>query len=192
MEHMMTDDQQVAPVRDRPHGGHARARLPEHSAQAALIALGIGVAVESVSLGFWTRLGPGPGLLPLLLGVTLVGLAAIWAVQSLLAARAATARDDSARVDSAQDDGAEPLDLRYIAVVIGSLIALAALLDLIGFQIAMALFLLLHLRWIGRRGWLLSIGLALAGSVGTFVLFDRVLQVPLPLSALPLLSDWGL
>jgi putative tricarboxylic transport membrane protein len=187
MEHMMTDDQQVAPVRDRPRGGRARARLPEHGAQAALIALGVGVAVESMSLGLWTRLGPGPGLLPLLLGLMLVGLAAIWAVQSLLATRVATAQDDSA-----QDDGAEPLDPRYIAVVIGSLIALAALLDLIGFQIAMALFLLLHLRWVGRRGWLLSIGLALAGSVGTFVLFDRVLQVPLPLSALPLLSDWGL
>jgi putative tricarboxylic transport membrane protein len=192
MEHMMTDDQQVAPVRDRPRGGRARARLPEHGAQAALIALGVGVAVESMSLGLWTRLGPGPGLLPLLLGLMLVGLAAIWAVQSLLATRVATAQDDSAQDDSAHDDGAEPLDPRYIAVVIGSLIALTALLDLIGFQIAMALFLLLHLRWVGRRGWLLSIGLALAGSVGTFVLFDRVLQVPLPLSALPLLSDWGL
>jgi putative tricarboxylic transport membrane protein len=178
----MTDDQQVAPVRDRPCGGRARGRLPVHGAQVALIALGIGVAVESVSLGLRTRLGPGPGLLPLLLGVLLVVLAAIWAVQSLLAARAATAPDDAA----------EPLDLPYIAVVITSLIALAGLLDLIGFQIAMALFLLLHLRWIGRRGWLPSIGLAVAGSVGTFVLFDRVLQVPLPLSSLPLLSDWGL
>jgi putative tricarboxylic transport membrane protein len=77
-------------------------------------------------------------------------------------------------------------------VVIASLVALASLLDLIGFQIAMALFLLLHLRWVGRRGWLFNVGLALAGSVGTFVLFDRVLQVPLPLSSLPLLSDWGL
>jgi hypothetical protein len=87
---LMTDDQQVAPVRDRPRGGGARGRLPVHGAHAALIAIGVGVALESVSLGLWTRLGPGPGLLPLLLGVMLVGLAAIWAVQSLLAVRAAT------------------------------------------------------------------------------------------------------
>ena len=177
---MTTDDRPAAPVRDRPPAGHARARLPAHLAQAALIALGVGVAVESVSLGLWTRLGPGPGLLPLLLGGLLVVLAAVWAVQSLLAGA------------GSRSEEAEPLDLRYIAVVIGSLILLAALLDLIGFQIAMALFLLLHLRWVGRRGWLLSVGLALAGSIGTFVLFDRVLQVPLPLSSLPLLSDWGL
>src|SRR5688500_18481430 len=114
MEHMMTDDQQVAPVRDRPRGRRARARLPEHGAQAALIALGVGVAVESMSLGLWTRLGPGPGLLPLLLGVMLVGLAVIWAVQSLLATRAATAQDDAAQDDAAGDGAAEPLDLRYI------------------------------------------------------------------------------
>jgi hypothetical protein len=93
---MMTDDHQVASVRDRPRGGCARVRLPVHGAQAALIALGVGVAVESMSLGLWTRLGPGPGLLPLLLGVMLVGLAAIWAVQRLLATRAATAQDDAA------------------------------------------------------------------------------------------------
>jgi putative tricarboxylic transport membrane protein len=181
----MTDDTQTAPVCERPPKRRMTERLPAHLAQSALIALGIGVVTESVSLGLWTRLGPGPGLLPLLLGALLVVLAAIWMAQSLLAAR--TARDVAEKAEAA-----EPLDLRYIAVVIASLIVLAALLDLIGFQIAMALFLLLHLRWVGHRGWLLSAGLALAGSVGTFVLFDRVLQVPLPLSSLPLLSGWGL
>jgi putative tricarboxylic transport membrane protein len=183
----MTDNRPVAPVRDRARGGPARGRLPLHLAHAALIALGVAVAVESVSLGLWTRLGPGPGLLPLLLGVLLVALAVVWAAQSLLAARPVPGADDTSRTEAA-----EPLDLRYVAVVIGSLVVLAALLDLIGFQIAMALFLLLHLRWVGHRGWLVSVGLALTGSAGTFVLFDRVLQVPLPLSSLPLLSGLGL
>src|SRR5690242_59199 len=140
----MTDHVDTAPARER---------LPAFLAQAVLTALGIGVAVESGSLGLWTRLGPGPGLLPLLLGVLLVVLAVIWAVQTLLAARPAG--------DAPEKEAAEPLDLPYIAVVIVSLVVLAGLLDLIGFQIAMALFLLLHLRWIGRRGWLLSVGLAL-------------------------------
>jgi hypothetical protein len=38
----------------------------------------------------------------------------------------------------------------------------------------------------------LSVVVALVGSIGTFVVFDRVLQVSLPLSSLPLLSSWGL
>jgi hypothetical protein len=176
-----------------------REDLPVLLGQLVLIGLGVVVIIESSSLGLWTTLGPGPGLLPLLLGAALVGLTAIWVAQGVLSSRAASGsaadhgpESAAATAPDGDDDSARPLDRAYIAVVVVSLVVLACVIDLLGFQISMALFLLLHLRWVGRCGWLLSVALSLAGSIGVFVLFDRVLNVPLPLSSLPVLSGWGL
>ncbi len=85
----------------------------------------------------------------------------------------------------------EALDRTYVLGIVGGLILLAALMDLLGFQISMALFLFAELMWLGRQKWWLSAVIALVGSVGTFVLFDRVLGVLLPLSSLPSCPDWG-
>jgi hypothetical protein len=120
--------------------------------------------------------------LPLLLGIALLGLTAIWVVQTLLERRRGA-------VDAPPG---EPLDRTYVVGVVGGLIVLAALMDLLGFQISMALFLFAELKWLGRQRWWLAAVVALVGSVGTFVLFDRVLGVQLPLSSLPVLSGVGL
>lgn len=161
-------------------GRLARVQVP--LGQLVLAALGLYFAVESRSLGLWTDLGPGPGLLPLLLGIALLGLTAIWVVQTVLERRRGT-------VDAPPD---EPLDRTYVVGVVGGLIVLAAVMDLLGFQISMALFLFAELKWLGRQRWWLAAAVALVGSVGTFVLFDRVLGVQLPLSSLPVLSGVGL
>jgi putative tricarboxylic transport membrane protein len=150
--------------------------------QLGLAALGLYVAIEGRSLGLWTDLGPGPGLLPLLLGIALLALTGIWVVQTLLQRRQDT---DDARPDA-------PLDRTYVVGVVGGLILLAAVRDLVGFQISMALFLFAELKWLGRQRWWIAAVIALVGSVGTFVLFDRVLGVQLPLSSLPVLAGVGL
>jgi putative tricarboxylic transport membrane protein len=157
-----------------------RAQVP--LGQLALVALGLYVAVEARSLGLWTDLGPGPGLLPLLLGIALLGLTGLWVVQTLLQRRSGA---DDERPN-------EPLDRTYVVGVVGGLILLAAVMDLLGFQISMALFLFAELKWLGRQRWWVAAVVALVGSVGTFVLFDRVLGVQLPLSLLPTLSGIGL
>ena len=195
-----------------------RAEVP--LGQFGLAALGLYVAIEAHSLGLWTTLGPGPGLLPLILGVALLGLTAGWVAQTVIARRrdkSDTADgvhasrqvaegpeevaegpegvDDSERVvdDSHQVHPAnEALDRTYVLGIIGGLIMLAALMGLLGFQISMALFLFAELMFLGRQKWWLSVVIALVGSVGTFVLFDRVLGVLLPLSSLPFLSGLGL
>ncbi len=188
-----------------------RAEVP--LGQFGLAALGLYVAIEAHSLGLWTTLGPGPGLLPLILGVALLGLTAGWVAQTVIARRrdksdAAGGEHDSRQVaegpegvddsewvvdDSHQVHPAdESLDRTYVLGIIGGLIMLAALMGLLGFQISMALFLFAELMWLGRQKWWLSAVIALVGSVGTFVLFDRVLGVLLPLSSLPVLSGLGL
>jgi len=160
-----------------------RAQVP--LGQLGLAALGLYVTIEAQSLGLWTDLGPGPGLLPLLLGIALLGLTAAWVVQTILARRRGA--------DEADDHHAgERLDGTYVVGIIGGLILLAALMDLLGFQISMTLFLFVELMWLGRQRWWISAVVALVASVGTFVVFDRVLGVALPLSSLPVLSGMGL
>jgi putative tricarboxylic transport membrane protein len=160
-----------------------RAQVP--LGQLGLAALGLYVTIEAESLGLWTDLGPGPGLLPLLLGIALLGLTAAWVVQTILARRQGAGEVD-------EHPAGERLDGPYVIGIIGGLILLAALMDLLGFQISMALFLFIELIWLGRQRWWLSAIVALVASIGTFVLFDRVLGVALPLSSLPVLSGVGL
>lgn len=149
--------------------------------------MGLYVAVESVSLGLWTTLGPGPGLLPLILGAALFVLTAIWAFQAVVERRRAAV--DEAAADEA---AAEPLDRTYVIGVVGGLIVLAIAMPFVGFQISMAVFLFLELLILGRQRWWIAAAVAAAGSIGVFVLFDRVLAVQLPLSSLPFLSGVGL
>lgn len=159
-------------------------RMLAPGAQLVLIAVGAYVAVEARSLGLWTSLGPGPGLLPLILGVALVGLSLTWLVQTVVERRA-----------SAPEAGAssgEPLDRPYVLGIVGGLIVLAAVMELLGFQISMAVFLFAELVLLGKQRWWVAAAVALVGSVGVFVLFDRVLAVQLPLSSLPFLSGLGL
>jgi putative tricarboxylic transport membrane protein len=160
-----------------------RAQVP--LGQLGLAALGFYVTIEAHSLGLWTDLGPGPGLLPLLLGIALLGLTAAWVVQTIVGRRRGADEGDGPHAG-------ERLDGTYVVGIIGGLILLAALMDLLGFQISMALFLFVELLWLGRQRWWLSAVVALVASIGTFVVFDRVLGVALPLSSLPVLSGMGL
>lgn len=166
----------------------ATQRVLVPGAQLVLIAVGLYVAVESTSLGLWTKLGPGPGLLPLILGIALAALSAVWSVQTVVEARRAS---ESAGQHDA-DEADEALDRPYVLGVVGGLLVLAAVMELIGFQISMAAFLFAELMLLGRQKWWVSAPVALVGSIGVFVLFDRVLAVQLPLSSLPALSGLGL
>jgi putative tricarboxylic transport membrane protein len=177
-------DPDTPPAASSHPGLTQRALVP--AGQSTLVAVGGYVAVEATSLGLWTRLGPGPGLLPLILGVALIVLTAVWVIQTVAERRRAA--DD----DNVERESAKPLDRHYSLGVVGGLIALAALMGVLGFQISMAVFLFAELTLLGRQRWWIAAAIAAVGSVGVFVLFDRVLAVQLPLSSLPALSGLGL
>ena len=142
----------------------------------AFAAVGVYVLVGSVELNLWTSLGPGPGLFPFAMGAVLVAMAVLWLVQEL----------------RRPSETAEGVDRRLVVAVVLSLTILAALMDLLGFQLSMFLFLMYHLRLRGRRSWVSSLITALAGSVGAFYAFNYGLNVTLPVSAFPLLNTIGL
>jgi len=143
---------------------------------AAFAAVGVYVLVSSIGLGLWTSLGPGAGLFPFAMGGVLVVMSAIWLVQEL--------RQPS--------ETAEGVDRSLVLAVVVSLVVLAAVLDLIGFQLSMFLFLLYHLKIRGRRNWLVSLIIAFAGSVGAFYAFNYGLNVTLPTAGISLLNSIGL
>lgn len=173
---METLTESTAPVADvpaprvRPAGAWAT--------QTALAAIGAYVCIASRALGVWTESGPGPGFFPLVLGVLLVVLSAVWFLQ--------TPRRD------APTSALQRKVWRTGGVTIASLVLLGAVLDLVGFQIAIFAFLLFHLRWRGKVRWRTSLVVAVVGSVGTFHLFGDLLLVPLPVAAVPILSGLGL
>ncbi|MDV8148975.1 tripartite tricarboxylate transporter TctB family protein [Arthrobacter sp. B10-11] len=142
----------------------------------AFAAVGVYVLVSSTDLGLWTSLGPGPGLFPFAMGAVLVAMAVLWLIQEL--------RRPSDTVDG--------VDRALVIAVVLSLTILAAVMDLLGFQLSMFVFLMYHLKLRGRRSWLSSLITAFAGSVGAFYAFNYGLNVTLPVSAFPLLNAIGL
>ncbi|WP_431931156.1 tripartite tricarboxylate transporter TctB family protein [Nonomuraea jabiensis] len=172
-EHAPSPDDQAAAAR----ASHARLTA---GAQVVLVALSFYVAVESLGLGLWTSFGPGPGFFPFVLAIALGLLGLAWAAQT----RRARAGGDG--------PAAERTDVGHAAAVLGSLVVLAAVMDLAGYQISVFAFLMFHLKWRAGRSWALSLALSLAGSVGVYHGFDQGLMVQLPPSAIPLLAGWGL
>ena len=142
----------------------------------AFTTVGIYVLVSSVGLGLWTSLGPGPGLFPFAMGAVLAAMALVWLVQEL----------------RRPSETAEGVDRGLVIAVVVSLVILAAVMDLLGFQLSMFLFLLYHLKLRGRRTWVSSLIIAVAGSFGAFYAFNYGLNVALPVSAFPLLNTIGL
>lgn len=143
---------------------------------SVFVVVGAYVLVSSIDLGLWTSLGPGPGMFPFAMGVLLVAMSVVWLFQEL-------------RNPSETPGG---VDGRLVIAVVVSLAVLAAVLDLLGFQLSMFAFLLYHLKVRGRRGWLSSLIIALAGSVGAFYAFNYGLNVSLPTAGIPLLNSIGL
>ena len=142
----------------------------------AFAAVGIYVLVSSLSLGLWTSLGPGAGMFPFAMGALLVAMSAVWLLQEL-------------RRTSVRGEG---VDKGVVISVVASLVILASVMDLLGFQLSMFAFLLYHLKIRGRRTWVPSLIIALAGSVGAFYAFNYGLNVALPVSAFTPLNLIGL
>ena len=162
-----------------------------------VVLVGAAAIVGSVDLGYWTSLGPGPGFFPLCLGVLLCVLGSAWLIQQRRGRHVAARDGDSAGAGMPVGPGAEAEEapeysLPTVVAIVVSLCVLAATLELLGYQLAMFLFLLFHLLVLGRRRLLLSLVIALAGSFGVFVVFTRLLGVPLPASSVPFLAGLGL
>ena len=170
------------------------ARALRLTAPVLLLLLAVAITWNSLDLGYWTPLGPGPGLLPLWLAVLLAVLSAIWLVQQVRSPSPSPVEDEEpvAGVDSLPEETGEPVKPGVVIAIVVSLVVLTAMLEVLGFQLSMLLFLIFHLKVLGRRRWLLTLVLSAVGSFGVYTLFAQVLSVNLPVSAIPALRSLGL
>lgn len=138
-------------------------------ASVLLILLGTGVSIESIRLKVGTPLMPQPGFFPLLGGIFLVGLSVV------LFFRAWLGLDDEAR--QAQESFG---NLTRPAALVVSMGVYTALLEPVGYLLPTLAIAMVILRVLGVTSWKVIGVASVLLSVGTYVLFGRVLGIDLP------------
>jgi len=121
-------------------------------------------ALESLRLSLRDALGPGPGFFPFWLSV-IGGCLGLF----LLLRLPREVRSETLKFSP-----------RPVALVFGGLVVATALLEAIGFRLAMLALLPYLLLVLGARNWLAIGLLSLAGSFGVYHVFSALLKVPLP------------
>ncbi len=148
----------------------------------AFLCLSIYMVIGSISMKYYTDLGPGPGFFPFWLAAIMGVLTTLWLVRVFVGPR------------QPLPEGFFPsrIGALRLAGVLFALIAYALVADILGFRIAMLLFLLFVLYGPGRQSVPMSIAIAVLGSFGAYHLFHDVLGTHLPLSNIGFLENLGL
>ena len=151
---------------------------------SALVGTAIGLFVAWH--GYWLKIeglyGPGPGFFPFWIGASIAVLSLVWLAQ-------ATWRPVPAMP---ADFWPERPQLIGLAVIIAAMVAFAALLRPLGFDLAMLGLLLFLFFVIDRKHATAKVVIALIGSFGIHYVFEEFLRVPLPYAEIPLLKAIGL
>jgi putative tricarboxylic transport membrane protein len=152
------------------------------TAGLCFVGLSAFVVWESWTLEYYTNLGPGPGFFPLWLGVVMGGLSLAWLVR-------VSGRPERAKISAFLPHGA---GLARVLSILAALVAMSGLMNLLGFQLTMFLFLVFLLMVLGRQALWLTLVVAFLGSVGVYRLFGGYLDVSLPAATVKLLANLGL
>ena len=139
-----------------------------------LFVLGVGAIIGAVRLQVGSLTEPQPGFFPFVGGLVVAVFSAILFLQGWLG---------KSREQAAFGEIGRP------ALLLAVMILLVLVLDRLGYVIGTFIASILILRILGVKSWRALILTSLCLSVGTYVLFDRLLGVDLPVG---LLSRFGL
>jgi putative tricarboxylic transport membrane protein len=136
------------------------------AALGALVPLALGVfgVVVAFGLGVGSLGAPGAGLWPLVISIIMIAASGV------------------ALVRARHDDDVEAFDggIVTVALSVASLLAYAALLPLVGFEIPTVLLLFFWMKILGKEGWRPSVTVSIVATVVVYVLFILLLAVPIP------------
>ncbi len=135
--------------------------------------VGLGFLAGGFRYGFGTWHEPGPGLLPVVFGALLGVLSVVLFIVSLIKGRAGGGPQEKTFWEMKGS-------WKTVLAVSISLVGYMAFFKLLGFILTTFLFLFFLLRFIGKKGWLISISLALVLSFFCQGLFSSLLGTPLP------------
>ncbi|HYL79258.1 MAG TPA: tripartite tricarboxylate transporter TctB family protein [Candidatus Acidoferrum sp.] len=132
----------------------------------AVLLLGIATVFFSRQLPYHSNYGPGPGFLPLWIGVVLVLCSLVVTVQEL-------------RVPNKGETFFQPRTRMAVKVLV--VIALTFLLfPLLGFSVGFGLFICATMRLMGSHRWVTCGMAAIVTAVSIHFLFGHWLDIPLP------------
>lgn len=131
---------------------------------------GLGFALGGFHYGFGTWKSPGPGWLPVVFGLLLTLLSAMFLAVTLISPSRAIQESFEPRQGN----------WRPILLTLLGLVAYMLLLTPLGFILTTLLFVSLLLRFVWGKRWLVAIGMGLGFAFVSYGLFSLLLQTPLP------------
>ena len=144
--------------------------------QVALIlfwmGLGLFATVYSYSLGLKGIAGPGPGLMPFLVGILLFVASAYLLASSFLR-----------RQEEINREGQSHVQLWKVSLAVISLVAYALLVEKLGFLITTTLLLMVLLKGMGTKKWITVVMVSVLTSLITYFAFTY-LRLRLPMGIL--------
>ena len=156
-------------------------RVADTVAALSVALLGATVIALARQLPYEAEYGPGAGFLPLWLGVALV----ILSVLLLREARTVRTPDGAAIAEDPADQAGffhfVPGALTPWLVFFFSTVVVSLLFERLGFALAIGLYMFVTMRWVANLSWLATVLLTVLTPIGLYVLFVRLLMVPIPL-----------
>ena len=132
---------------------------------AALVIFSLLVIWQSTALPLGNFHQPGPAYIPILLAVLLFVFGALIAATGFQAPML---------------ESTEWAEWRHAIAILVCCIFAGFGLERLGYRFTVTLILFFLLKFVERRGWLLSSSLALSLAFGSYYLFYTILRVPLP------------
>ncbi len=148
-------------------------------AAGALLLFGIVLSIESLKFALWRENTPGPGFVPLVIGLCLVAGTSAWVAGLWLGGGrpgSAAGPDADPGVDAAEPGGAHRLTIGAVLLV-----GYALAFSLAGYLPATAVFTALFLRLLSGLGWPVALAGGVLAATLTYALFGLLLAVPLPM-----------
>jgi len=133
--------------------------------------VGLGFLFGGLRLGYGSLSTPGPGFLPSLIGGILSLLSILLFIVNVLAKN---------RLEGQVSFWKEKSSWRKVLFSFLSLIFYLIFLNYLGYIITTFLFSLYLFKFIGKRGWWVSILVAILASSVSWVIFSVGMEVPLP------------
>jgi len=152
----------------RDGGGGPSHRWVEAGVAVLMALFGVIVIAGSFQVGIgWGPEGPKSGFFPFYLGVIIIGASAVNLFRAV--------------VDIEPDRLFADWDQlgQVISVVIPTT-AYVLVVPWIGIYVASALLIALFMKWFGRYGWGLTLGIAVGIPAITYLLFEKWFLIPLP------------
>ena len=141
-------------------------RVADFIGGAVVLILGLAVIFFSSQMEYYSEFGPGPGFLPLWVGICITGCAVVLIV-NLIRKREKAVAFFKLRTKEG---------FKLLIIIIATFL----LLPFLGFSIGFGLFAGITMRIMGRHGWVVC-GLTAVGiAIGIRLVFSHWLMIPLP------------